>query len=1109
MWENNSGEYCTGYLSCLLSIIDVNASGALSNNIGVDENVRLMAAILLKNATPKVFSTPIPTPQDTTANGNDNAHIEMDTVNNQNMHQERAHVRSQLPLLLFREPNDKLALYLQLGLSSIALFDFPKVWPSILEDLVGVASGTSGLSSMSDTTRGGGSGNSSDSGLSAMQVMRVRAIKTLRMCLQSIRNRKVVIQKGGGKGGRQGLQLLDMRNLRGMIGKAVQDRKEVQTRACSIFESLAEGIVRHAQVAVGGTMVEGGAKVAYSTWKADSMLAVGYTKCMMELIPMMEIDDIRTDPRCPPVRALYESLAQILQAVKIYPAVPPPSFVQVMNQPAQTAEYAMRMDKLYRATLMCCGFSVQSQSQLFAPQIAYVLPSVVEPILTSDEATLQSMPVKRLTSMTWFIQTVLKTTLYDEKLKNSLSSKNAVLAALMGGGGSVSKNDNDDGPNNDPGVLSARETVTAMMAEGTIERLIESLVGKFLRLHPDELEEWENDPEGRYETDMAERSPMEFDSPRHCGGILLVMLLSRETDRVVKALLDLTQRVYQQLPPDDFNGMVSREACYRALELCRMGLVGGGRRNLNFEEWFKAELLPIIQTELAETSPVAMRAMQARAVQVVQAYAASLKKEDFGIAFQAVAKLLASPDVVVSLCAARCVFHLALMHIKGTEEVPQLVAVREYSVMALGNTFALANRVEGEECLRVTLECISGLVEANGIRLEPILQAIAEQLPPLWERARDSVPIHSCLLSVLRHLIMKMGHSTVENVHVQTVLFPLLDYCTDISVENRAETLLEDGLTLWLVTLVSSRVSTMGQALTNMLPRLESIIRAKLEPQMSLKVLQYSALLLGQRVVEPLADTLRELLVEMTSCVHAEKKQGDDDNEMKDEGGQSTKEKVISSNKDAVSAFCFADALMQMFPELGYSVSSSAITQVIASLKPERSISPSVLELALSAFGRLLWINNNILDEVFAHDPEQDEKIAAIVSTWLGVCSSFTFNSLVLGSKQERAMMFIEQKGAALATCSAVCRSPRVARVAGKEVVRFTRILVEAESQSNLDLNALIETSCCLARRVVGDGLPGDSCARTREVMSADPLVTTPLQNALESAEQATKNASA
>lgn len=42
---------------------------------------------------------------------------------------------------------------------------------------------------------------------------------------------------------------------------------------------------------------------------------------------------------------------------------------------------------------------------------------------------------------------------------------------------------------------------------------------------------------------------------------------------------------------------------------------------------------------------------------------------------------------------------------------------------------------------------MSALVEANGLYLEPVLHAIAEQLPSLWDRVKDSVPIHSCLIS--------------------------------------------------------------------------------------------------------------------------------------------------------------------------------------------------------------------------------------------------------------------------------------------------------------------------------------------------------------------------
>lgn len=635
-------------------------------------------------------------------------------------------------------------------------------------------------------------------------------------------------------------------------------------------------------------------------------------------------------------------------------------------------------------------------------------------------------------------------------------------------------------------------------------------------LHPDEVEEWESDPEGRYETDLAEEAILDSASPRHCGGALLMTLMSVETDRVAKTLLDLTQRVFQQLPQNDVNSMLSREACYRALELCHNSMVAKGKRRLNFSDWFQAELLPILRTELAENNPVAMRAMQARAVTLTQAYARSLKGEEFDAAFQSIAKLMATPDLVTALCASRCIDYLAILSVQereSGEDSPQLLAVRSHSVFALGNAFALANRADSEECLRVILMCVSALVEANGVYLEPVLQAIAEQLPPLWERAGDSVPIHSCLLSVLTHLIMKMGYSTVENSHVQAVLFPLLDYCTDINVVNRAETLLEDGLRLWLVTLLSSRVATMGSKLTSMLPRLEMILRSGLEPHLSLKVLQFNSILLGKQVVEPLGEFLREMLVTLTSRVHVKAKASGD--EMEDDGdnnGGSSKEKDVGTMRDAIAALSFADILMQVFPDLGFSISSPAIGKVISFIcsggedGQRLSVTIPLLEVALSAFGRMVWINPNSFDEIFTQptvDPsqQQDVKVAALVKTWLGVVTSVSLATMI--SKKAQTIRFIDQKGTALSLCSAICRSPTLARVAGADIVEFTRQLLEVEARGNISTEALVEAACGATRQVVGDGPLGDAANMTAEMLKLDPLLSVSLKEALDNAEKA------
>ncbi len=352
------------------------------------------------------------------------------------------------------------------------------------------------------------------------------------------------------------------------------------------------------------------------------------------------------------------------------------------------------------------------------------------------------------------------------------------------------------------------------------------------------------------------------------------------------------------------------------------------------------------------------------------------------------------------------------------------------------------------------------------------------------------------MISVLTHLIMKMGYSTVEHPHVQTVLFPLLDYCTDISVVNRAETLLEDGLRLWLVTLVSSRVSTMGHSLTSMLPRLELILRSGLEPHLSLKVLQFNAILLGPQVIEPLAELLREMLIDLTSCVHIDKKP-DEDDEMKDDDAAAKKEKEVGTVRDAIAAMVFADALMQLFPELGYSIASPALSKVIAAL-PGKACTTPLLEAAFGAFGRMLWLNSNSLDEIF---PNQDENITSIVNTWMHVISSVSV--MVMLSSRARTIMFIDQKGAALALCGSICRSPRIARVVGNEILQFTRALLETEA--HVDLDTLVEAACGTTRKVVGDGPLGDAASRTADILKSDPLLSVSLKDAFDSAENAIK----
>merc|ERR1719410_2509557 len=123
----------------------------------------------------------------------------------------------------------------------------------------------------------------------------------------------------------------------------------------------------------------------------------------------------------------------------------------------------------------------------------------------------------------------------------------------------------------------------------------------------------------------------------------------------------------------------------------------------------------------------------------------------------------------------------------------------------------------------------------------------------------------------------------------------------------------------------------------------------------------------------------------------------------------------------------------------------------------------------------------NTLDEIFANDPNADEKIASVVSTWINVVTSLSV--VVMLSAKAQKMMFIDQKGAALSLCSAVCQTPRVARVAGQSIIDFTKRLLEVEAKSKLNLDALVEATSGTTRKIVGDGPLGDSATRTAEIL--------------------------
>ncbi|EJK62603.1 hypothetical protein THAOC_16778, partial [Thalassiosira oceanica] len=339
--------------------------------------------------------------------------------------------------------------------------------------------------------------------------------------------------------------------------------------------------------------------------------------------------------------------------------------------------------------------------------------------------------------------------LYDARQAGRVDRKNALLALVSGRGqGALAPSP----PSPDPAVESARATLTALLAAGTVETLAECIVGKLLRLTADEVEEWDADPRGGTSATSTSTGRGGTRRAGRRAEAVRVRAASGSGEegarpgRVVAPRADAEGRRRRNARP---GGVLPRPRAVprhhgprreppprlRGVALVRArsdarGRPGGGHEPRRG------------QGDAGPGRPGRGRVLDeprgggVRGGVPVGGEAHGGAGPGHGALRGEVSRDDGGPVERAVLATG----HMALMHVRGTDDPPQLASVREHSVLALGLAFDLARRVEGEECLRVTLMAVSSLVEANGVALEPVVRAIAEQLPGLWERAGDSVP---------------------------------------------------------------------------------------------------------------------------------------------------------------------------------------------------------------------------------------------------------------------------------------------------------------------------------------------------------------------------------
>jgi hypothetical protein len=159
-----------------------------------------------------------------------------------------------------------------------------------------------------------------------------------------------------------------------MLARAATERRDVHWRDCLIFDVLLAGIIGNASAAAFATN-PGIANVLFQAqWRAESILAMAYVRCIRELLPMVDVggeDNVVNPCLALSVNELMLLLKHVLNATRCHGPLAPLAS-------AAHWECFARTIKLHRAALACCTTLARSMLWMFVLHVPIVLRAMIK-----------------------------------------------------------------------------------------------------------------------------------------------------------------------------------------------------------------------------------------------------------------------------------------------------------------------------------------------------------------------------------------------------------------------------------------------------------------------------------------------------------------------------------------------------------------------------------------------------------------------------------------------------------------------------------------------------------------------------------------------------------
>ena len=378
--------------------------------------------------------------------------------------------------------------------------------------------------------------------------------------------------------------------------------------------------------------------------------------------------------------------------------------------------------------------------------------------------------------------------------------------------------------------LWKQQAPAAFSSPAFVESATDLLVGRLMKLQPDELVEWEADPEAWSVSESQKQQEFQLDVRTAAERTLMVLAVH------VRPRYTVGRRVWAMLEASGGDDVLAREAIYAAVGRLwdQLPVLAPGREPEPDDE--PGELIDVsavLAGRLSHEASTGGVVLQRRIAWLAAQWSEHVHARDRPAVYALLVHLVAQTDAAVRLAAAQSLGALS----DSLEFDPD--AFQPYLESALSHLAAALGEFSEMDSIRICTDALSLLIERMGARVAPHLGPLAALVPRLWAQPDPDHKARPSLLVLVGSLLRSVELLAPADLSPAHAL--VRDLVRDALQPDTAPFLGPDALQLWARAIHSA--ATLTRPLFELVPLAMPLLASAEETPEACRLLEEYALL--------------------------------------------------------------------------------------------------------------------------------------------------------------------------------------------------------------------------------------------------------------------------